>query len=519
MSVDADAPAPAQGDALFQKLRAAMVAVHQQGGITVRSQHPKTHGVVQATFQVHDVPDAYRVGIFSTAAYLPAWIRFSNGREFDDRKPDVHGMAIKLMEVAANQGGAGDAAPATQDFVLADHPVFFAKDAADFLRFLGLRRELSVERANAVQAGSTEAQLTALDAAHRVRLGTEFPSLGGFFSVATSPLTRAYFSQTPYQLGGRAVKYFVEPSSSNALEAEMPSAEHGLRDSMRQLLTTEQRAARFDFGVEVQTDAAVMPIDDATKEWKSPERVILATITIPPQEFLSDAHRAFGERLSFSPWHALPGHRPLGSVNHARRDVYEDSSIARHSATADIRQEPDAAYLNSRTLTRYFESFAAGDYRAMQSCLHPDVDFSDIGFDLHGKEVGAMWHMIIANGIKVESRDLEVSGPTGSAHWQCDYQFRMSPTAKPNPVHNSIDSEFRFEGGLIREQRDNCDFWKWFEQAVGPVGKGAHAFDFLEDKLEQLLSRSLPIDVEERVRAKVKNNRAREDRRLHEGGW
>jgi hypothetical protein len=239
-------------------------------------------------------------------------------------------------------------------------------------------------------------------------------------------------------------------------------------------------------------------------DWKSPQQVVLATITIPPQDFLSETHRAFGERLAFSPWHSLPEHRPLGSINHARRDVYDDSSIARHTSTATTRQEPDAAYLNSRTLTRYFESLVAGDYRAMQSCLHPDVEFSDIGFDLRGEEVGAMWHMIIANGIKVSFQDLEAGGRTGTAHWQCDYQFRKDPSAEPRPVHNSIDSRFRLEGGLIREHRDDCDFWKWFEQAVGPAGTGAHAFDVLEGKLEQLLGRSLPIDVEERVRAKVK---------------
>ena len=369
---------------------------------------------MQAIFQVHDVPEAYRAGIFSTSSSFPAWIRFSNGRESDDRKPDVHGMAIKLLDVLATEDRASEAGPATQDFVLADHPVFFARDAMHFLRFLGLKRDLAVERAKAVQAGSTEAELMALDAAHRVRLGTEFPVLGGFFSTATSPLTREYFSQTPYQLGRHVVKYFAKPSSVSAPKAQVPSSEHALRDHMRQLLTTEQQAARFEFGVEVQTDPAEMPVDDATKDWKSPEHVILATITIPPQEFLSDAHRAFAEALSFSPWHSLPEHRPLGSVNHARRDVYDDSSIARHTSTETIRQEPDATYLNSRTLRRFFESFVAGDYRAMQSCLHPEVEFADIGFDLHRDEVGAMWHMIIANGIKVAFRDLKVSGRYGN---------------------------------------------------------------------------------------------------------
>ena len=115
-----------------------------------------------------------------------------------------------------------------------------------------------------------------------------------------------------------------------------------------------------------------------------------------------------------------------------------------------------------------------------------------------------MWHMIIANSIQVSFRDVKVEGQTGTAHWECDYQFRKEAGSEPRPVHNSVDARFRFEGGLIREHRDECDFWKWFEQAIGPTGKGAHMVDVLEDKVEQLLKRDLPLNVEERVRAKVR---------------
>jgi hypothetical protein len=31
-----------------------------------------------------------------------------------------------------------------------------------------------------------------------------------------------------------------------------------------------------------------------------------------------------GERMSFSPWHGLEAHRPLGSINEARRPVYRE---------------------------------------------------------------------------------------------------------------------------------------------------------------------------------------------------
>ena len=37
-----------------------------------------------------------------------------------------------------------------------------------------------------------------------------------------------------------------------------------------------------------------------------------------------------GENMSFSPWHALEEHRPLGGINEARRRIYRDLSKFRH---------------------------------------------------------------------------------------------------------------------------------------------------------------------------------------------
>lgn len=45
----------------------------------------------------------------------------------------------------------------------------------------------------------------------------------------------------------------------------------------------------------------------------------LATVHIPKQQFLFADQLQFCTDLSFSPWHSLPAHKPLGSVNSARR--------------------------------------------------------------------------------------------------------------------------------------------------------------------------------------------------------
>ena len=75
-----------------------------------------------------------------------------------------------------------------------------------------------------------------------------------------------------------------------------------------------------------------MPIEDPTVEWTSPP-VRLARISIYPQKFDVPSQLAFFANLSWTPWNALPEHRPLGGINRARKSVYADSTQLRHKTT------------------------------------------------------------------------------------------------------------------------------------------------------------------------------------------
>jgi hypothetical protein len=44
--------------------------------------------------------------------------------------------------------------------------------------------------------------------------------------------------------------------------------------------------------------------------------------------------------LSFTPWHALPEHEPLGGINRVRRAVHESLSDFRHALNLVPREEP-----------------------------------------------------------------------------------------------------------------------------------------------------------------------------------
>ena len=75
-----------------------------------------------------------------------------------------------------------------------------------------------------------------------------------------------------------------------------------------------------------------MPVEDPTVDWTSAP-VRLATISIYPQKVDVPEQMAFFDNLSWNAWNALPEHRPLGGINRARKNVYEDSSELRHKTT------------------------------------------------------------------------------------------------------------------------------------------------------------------------------------------
>jgi len=54
----------------------------------------------------------------------------------------------------------------------------------------------------------------------------------------------------------------------------------------------------------------------------------------------SEAQMDFGENLSFTPWHCLPDHRPLGNINRVRMEIYRNLSMFRHAHNDKPRKEP-----------------------------------------------------------------------------------------------------------------------------------------------------------------------------------
>lgn len=120
-------------------------------------------------------------------------------------------------------------------------------------------------------------------------------------------------------------------------------------------------------------------------------------------------------------------------------------------------------------IDRFYAAFARRDGAAMAACYAPDATFSDPVFtDLSGREPGAMWQMLTerSDDLSVAVVERAAANGSGSATWVARYTFGQTG----RPVVNRVRSTFRFAGGLIADQRDDFDLYRWSRQALGPVG-------------------------------------------------
>jgi catalase len=301
-------------------------------GIPVfRQQHPKSHGLVKGEFIIEpNLPENLKIGVFQQEKY-EILVRFSNGSNdrqdghlLPDTVADARGMAIKLVN-------AGENNTSEQDFVTINHPIMFVKDVQGYLD-LGLIRRAIKEGKIVIEPGKVPEVPEELQEKFQ-NISYSFPILEKMKAkVTTSPLDIIYWSTTPYKWGDRAIKFQVVPQQTQTFIPEnAQDKENYLREAMKQYL--RDRDAYFDFKVQLQSNAQTMPIEDPTKEWAESESpfIKVATIKIFKQDFDTDAIKKQDESMSFSPWHCLPEHQPLGGVNRARKRVYDELSKKRNT--------------------------------------------------------------------------------------------------------------------------------------------------------------------------------------------
>jgi ketosteroid isomerase-like protein len=138
-------------------------------------------------------------------------------------------------------------------------------------------------------------------------------------------------------------------------------------------------------------------------------------------------------------------------------------------------------------INTFYTAFAKADWQTMATCYHPDVVFSDEVFvDLKGKEVMAMWRMLLERSkgeLEISFSNVQAgdSPETGSADWVAVYIF----SATGRRVINRIHAEFEFKEGKIYRHIDQFNLHRWAGQALGWKGKLLGGLPFFRKKLQK----------------------------------
>jgi hypothetical protein len=287
-----------------------------------RDAHPKPHGCVAAEFRVLDnLPPALRQGLFAQPRSYQAWIRFSNSnaKPQSDAIGDGRGMAIKLV-------GVEDSPSRTQDFITISYPVFIVRNASDYVV---LQENLATPLRFFVPSWNP----------FQWRIREALNAFGIERQKPSNLLNIQYCSMTPYLFGDTQCKFSTIPAGTPS-PFNGRAGDNFLRANLVAALAAG--GAAFDFCIQLRSKPDAMPIEDPTIKWQESDSpfVPVARITIAKQVFDTPLQNAFGENLSFTPWHGLAAHRPLGGVNRVRRSVYQAISRLRHALNHEVRAEP-----------------------------------------------------------------------------------------------------------------------------------------------------------------------------------
>lgn len=332
--------------ALMDTMRGIEETTSRDYGHAVRSVHAKSHGLIEGELAVADgLPPELAQGLFAQGGTYKVVMRISTnpGDILDDSVSAPRGLAIKLVDVPGERlpDSQGEA---TQNFVLVNAPAFAAADAK---KFLGSLKQLAAttdkaEWAKKLLSGTLRGVENVLEAvgAKSAMIST----MGG--TPITHPLGDSYYSQTAFLYGDHIAKFALVPVSPTLTDltgdrvsvADRPDA---LREVVSEVMI--EQGGTWELRVQLCTDLEKMPIEDASVEWDekaSPYRTV-ARIVAPPQTSWSpDRAHLVDDRMYFSPWHALAAHRPLGSVNRARRQAYEVSAEYRAKFNGCPMREP-----------------------------------------------------------------------------------------------------------------------------------------------------------------------------------
>lgn len=118
-----------------------------------------------------------------------------------------------------------------------------------------------------------------------------------------------------------------------------------------------------------------------------------------------------------------------------------------------------------------FDALNNRDYKRMWKCYEPEAGFYDPAYeDLNYEEIKAMWHQICKRQTDLEAiitKVKQIDDDIITYRWRAEYTHAQYGSEMVNKIKGTVTLS---ERGLILNQTEKYNLWKWFSMATGFVG-------------------------------------------------
>ncbi|KAJ9647833.1 hypothetical protein H2201_001198 [Coniosporium apollinis] len=294
-----------------------------------RATHVKTQAVVKGSLAVNEnLPPHLAQGLFRNPGVYPVAARYANEPSFlqVDRTPGPCGMGMKVFGIEGKHMDPSGDRTGTQD-VTFNAPMLELTDLPTTLEIFKLR-----ERHFGDPSSLNKELWWRKDHAIRVALQL-LPNV--------HPVSYTMYSQSAFRYGDYVAKYALFPStelqhSLNSKKITKDSSPSEISGWMQEHF--REHSAEYDFKVQLLREPDRQSAEDTSKPWTetaSPYETVGNVVFPAGQDAFDAARRTFWEdRMELNVWCGLEEHRPLGSVNRLRKELYKVSQGYRAEVNA-----------------------------------------------------------------------------------------------------------------------------------------------------------------------------------------
>lgn len=330
----------AQQSELFDIIRRTQEHNFSMHRHAMRGTHVKTQAIVKGQLTIlPSLPPHLAHGLASSSNAQtphPIAMRFANEPSFlqDDRAPGPRGCSMKIFDVSGSFLSETGTRTHTHDLTFNNAPLLELRDLPTTVEIFTIRERHFRHPENI----GPELEKRSDTSLQKAPMGLPNHHFLGY----------TMYSQSAFRWGPYIAKYALFPTGEfqTALTKSHAITEDSSPEQHSQWLKewfNGTRDATYDLRVQLCQSLSAQPVEDCSVPWDEtafPFQTVGKVVLPAGQNVFSAERRAFwDDHMKLNVWYGLEDHRPLGSVNRLRKELYQHSSGFRSKTNDDDLRE------------------------------------------------------------------------------------------------------------------------------------------------------------------------------------